>query len=412
MSEHGRAFLIRYAVLAWALLAVAVTIRMGLTLFLPNGGNLIDLHVYVDGAATMTSGQLYDYTYDLDSTGFPLPFTYPPFAAVLFYPLHWFPFALVGFVWQLATIAALFGVIRIAMELVVGEAVRGKEYYVAAALWTALTMWMEPVRANLDLGQVGLFLVLALMVAVRSSRWWLSGLLVGLTAGIKLTPAVTGLYFLARKQWRVVLTSAAAFGATVLVSWLLIGDQARTYFTDQMRDTSRIGPVGSANNQSMRGALSRLAGHDVGTGLAVAIGLLTTAVLCVLAWRALDPQDRLGQLLIVQFLGLFASPISWDHHWIWVIPLLIWLAHGPLRAQLGTRILCWMWALVMLVGVSSRLFSLQPSRWDFSRPGYLAWLGTVNITLALATLVWMAVAGRRARAAATRSSVSAAAPAR
>lgn len=395
MSEQVRAFLIRYAAFAWAALGVAVAIRMGLTLFLPNGGNLIDLHVYVDGAASMTSGRLYDFAYDLDSTGFPLPFTYPPFAAVVFFPLHWLPFGLVGFLWQLATIAALFGVIRIALQLVVGEAANGKEYYVAAALWTALTMWMEPVRANLDLGQVGLFLVLALMVAVRSSRWWLSGLLVGLTAGIKLTPAVTGLYFLARRQWRVVLASAAVFGASVLLSWAVIGDEARLYFTDLMGDTSRIGPVGSANNQSMRGALSRLAGHDVGTGLAVAIGLLVTAALCVLAWRALDPEDRLGQLLIVQFVGLFASPISWDHHWIWVVPLLIWLAHGPLRSAVGTRILCGVWAVVMLVGVSSLLFSLQPSRWDFSRPGYLAVLGTVNVTLALATLGWMAFAGPR-----------------
>lgn len=402
MSEHLRSLLIRYAAPAWILLGISVAVRMGLTLFLPNGSNLIDLHVYVEGAASVTSGQLYSFVYELESAGFPLPFTYPPFAAVVFYPLHWLPFTLLGIIWQLLTIAALYGVIRIALQFALGEAHKRSsrprpEVRVAAALWTALAMWMEPVRATLDCGQVNVFLVLALMVAARSSRWWLSALLVGVAAGIKLTPAVTGLYFLARKQWRVVWGSALVFGATVLASWAIIGDQARRYFTDLAGDTSRIGPVGSANNQSMRGALSRLAGHDVGTGVAVAIAMLVVAALCVLAWRALAADDRLGQLLIVQFFGLLASPISWDHHWIWVVPLLVWLAHGPLRSLAGSKVLCGVWAATMLVGVSAVLFSLQPSRWDFSRPGYLAWLGTINVTLTVITLVWLAVAGRRIR---------------
>ena len=41
-----------------------------------------------------------------------LPFTYPPFAAVVFYPLSLLPFGVVAFIWQLGIFAALYGVAR------------------------------------------------------------------------------------------------------------------------------------------------------------------------------------------------------------------------------------------------------------------------------------------------------------
>jgi alpha-1,2-mannosyltransferase len=45
------------------------------------------------------------------------------------------------------------------------------------------------------------------------------------------------------------------------------------------------------------------------------------------AWRALgtgaQDRDRLGSLLVVQLVGLVLSSISWIHHWVWVVPLMI-----------------------------------------------------------------------------------------
>ena len=55
---------------------------------------MIDLHVYVGGAAALDHpGTLYSYAYPTPDFAYPtpdfaMPFTYPPFAAVVFYPLH------------------------------------------------------------------------------------------------------------------------------------------------------------------------------------------------------------------------------------------------------------------------------------------------------------------------------------
>ncbi len=54
--------------------------------------NLVDLHVYVDGSEALRGGSLYDFTYSEVTPDFPLPFTYPPFAALVFFPLHFLPF--------------------------------------------------------------------------------------------------------------------------------------------------------------------------------------------------------------------------------------------------------------------------------------------------------------------------------
>ncbi|WP_241473339.1 mannosyltransferase [Mycolicibacterium neoaurum] len=375
----------------WAplLLVLSMLARLAWTYLVPNGANFVDLHVYVGGADTLeTPGALYDYVYAEQTPDFPLPFTYPPFAAVVFYPLSLLPFAVVAFIWQLGIFAALYGVVRMSLNLLGCSDIR------PAMAWTAVGIWTEPLRSTFDYGQINVVLVLAVLWAVQSSRWWLSGLLVGLAAGVKLTPAVAGLYFVGVRRWGVAVFSAVVFAATIGVSALVVGEQARYYFTDLLGDASRVGPIGTSFNQSWRGAISRIVGHDAGYGPAVLLALALTAVLAVLAWRAVGTGDRLGGILIVQLFGLLLSPISWTHHWVWLIPLMIWLLHGPLRDSLGARVLGWGWLALTLIGVPWLLSFAQPTIWEIGRPWQLAWAGLVYPVATVLTLGWLAVRGR------------------
>jgi alpha-1,2-mannosyltransferase len=357
---------------------------------LPHGTNFVDLHVYVGGAATIgTSEPLYDFVYGDKTPDFKLPFTYPPFAAVVFYPLHFMPFGVLAFVWQIGMIAALFAVVSVTFRLL------GSPNPRAAMGWTAVGIWTEPVRSTLDYGQVNILLVLAVLWAVYSTRWWVSGLLVGLAAGVKLTPAVSGLYFVGARRWGAAVFSAVVFAGTVGVSLLVLGDQARYYFTTLLGDAHRVGPVATVFNQSWRGGISRILGHDAGYGPIVLAALAVTAVLALAAWRAVDGDDRLGAIVVVQLFGLLLSPISWTHHWVWLLPLMIWLLHGPMKDARGARALGWGWLALSLVGVPWLLSFAQPTIWVVSRPWYLAWAGLVYIVAALATLAWIAVTGRR-----------------
>ena len=385
-------FTSRLAKIAPVLLLVSIAARLAWTYLVPNGANFVDLHVYLGGAAALDHpGTLYSYVYGDQTPDFPLPFTYPPFAALVFYPLTKLPFGVVALGWQLGIIAALYGVVVLSLRLI------GVRDPAVAMLWTAIGIWIEPLRSTFDYGQINVVLVLAALWAAISSRWWVSGLLVGLAAGIKLTPAITGVYLAGMRRWGAAVFSAVVFAATVAVSVAVIGQQARFYFTDLLGDASRIGPIGTSFNQSWRGGISRILGHDAGYGPVVLAGISVTAVLAVLAWRALGgdgERDRLGSLLVVQLFGLLISPISWTHHWIWLLPLMIWLLNGPWRDRRGARELGWGWLGLTLVGVPWLLSFFQPTIWQISRPWYLAWAGLIYIVATLATLGWIAL-GRR-----------------
>lgn len=382
--------------LAPILLGASVTVRLASTMiyYFVAGDFFFDLHVYVIGGAALDDpGALYDVFYVDPTKGEHLPFTYPTFAAMVFYPLHLLPFGVVAFLWQAGLIAATYASVRICQRLLGGGATR------IAMLWTAAAIWLEPFVSSFQTGQIGIFLMLAVLYAAYSTRWWLSGLLIGIGAGIKLTPAITGFYFVGMRRWGTAVFSAVVYFATVGLAFLVLPSDTNRYFPRQMLEAGQSLPTGSSWNQSWVGGIARILGHDPGPHPVVIGAVVATAVLCVLAWRALGSiageRDRLGSLLVVQFFGLMVSPVSWIHHWVWVVPLMIWLIHGPWRAKPGARVLGWGWLALMVLSVPSLLALAQPDIWAVSRPWYLAWAGIVYLVATLSTLIWIVATARR-----------------
>ncbi|WP_439656659.1 glycosyltransferase 87 family protein [Lentzea sp. HUAS TT2] len=356
------------------------------------GNESIDLHVYWSLAPHVLEGDLYRVFSPHSPPDFPLPFTYPPFGALVFLPMTWLFWGAAQWSFRLLTVLCLYWVVRVALRLVAGESWSdSKVWRQRAILWTAVLLWMMPVFHTFEFGQINLVLagvVLASLVA-RDSR--VAGAGIGLTAGVKLVPAISGLYFLATRRWKAALWSVAAFLGSAGLGFLVNFEQARQYWFVLFGDPDRVGPIATAHNQSLRGALSRTFGYDVGMSWPWIVAALVSTVLALFALRsAVRAGDALIGVLSVQFLGLLLSPISWDHHWVWVAPLLIWLVYEKVVPWARVTLLV-LWVPVMFLDVIAFQLDRQPTIWTISRPGWLSVIGWAYPAFALVTLAVIAV---------------------
>jgi alpha-1,2-mannosyltransferase len=341
-----------------------------------NGG-LIARHVPPAYDAHRAS-PLYDWT---GQNG--VQFTYPPFAAVVFAVASVLPWTAMRWAMTLASLAALV----LALWLVFGElgykdrrAVR-----LGATLGvSALALATEPVQQTLALGQVNLLLMLLIVADLLTAgapvpgggtRWW-HGIGIGIAAGVKLTPLIFIPYLLLIRRYRQAATASAVFAATVALGYAILPRDSGTYWADGLfLRANRIVFLGTRGNQSLRGTVTRLAGSvDSGTlpwiaaaALVVIVGLAAAALL----YRAGQPVPA---MLACALTGLLVSPLSWDHHWVWVAPGIALLAHLGARAR-GLVRAAWWTAAALLFGV----FACWPQLWDLSQSGLtpagLVWYG-------------------------------------
>lgn len=382
------------AVAPW-LLAISAVVRTWV-LVTGFGNESIDLYVYWSLAPHVLDGDLYAVTSPHSPPDFPLPFTYPPFGALVFLPMTWLFWGAAQWSSRVLSVLCLYWMVRVTLRLVAGDA-WSKLWSRRAVLWTAVLLWMMPVFHTFEFGQINLVLaalVLAAMVA-RDSR--VAGAGLGLTAGVKLVPAISGLYFLATRRWAAAAWSVVAFAVSVGLGFLVDFGQAKRYWFELLFDPSRVGPLATAHNQSLRGALSRTLGYDVGMTWPWLIAAVVSVVLCCFALRsAVHAGDALIGVVAVQFLGLLLSPISWDHHWVWVAPLLIWLVHARLVPWARTTLLA-LWVPVMFLDVIAFQLDRQTTIWTISRPGWLSLVGWAYPALALLTLVVVALVVKTAK---------------
>ncbi|WP_432000647.1 glycosyltransferase 87 family protein [Streptomyces sioyaensis] len=383
--EAARNLLARRPGAVLLLSATALLLLMWLPACLRTG--MVDLRVYRAAAPHLATGDLYAFRLRLPGSHmFPLPFTYPPFAALLFLPLGRVAWPVASGVWTAASMAALCGLVHCCLRLADPDAPAARHRR-RVLLWSAALLWTEPVAVTLAFGQINLLLAALVGYAVRRRTAATAGLGTGLAAGIKLVPAVTGLYLLAHRRWSAVWWSAAVFLATVAAGWWAAPRTTTGFWLHTVGEAARVGPVGSVLNQSLRGALSRTLGHDVGWSVpwwacAVPAALLALTALVRTARRG----DRLGALLAVQFCGLLLCPISWCHHWVWAVAAVLWLVHTPRRTPAHTAALL-SWCTVLAGYPIHWLELAQPDITQFGRPWYLAALGWCYPVCAVLTLV-------------------------
>ena len=297
--------------------------------------NMIDLQVYRWGGEM---ARHHRNVYNLEYGGF-LSFTYTPLAVLVFELMSHLSLGVLRFVMTGASLAALLGALWVAFGLagVSGAAQRGRR--AGLTLGTAgLALGLEPVTQTLGFGQINLllmFVVLADLARPDSRRWKGAG--VGLAAAIKLTPAIFVGYLVLTRRFRAAVVACGTFAATVALGFLALPAPSRRFwFGGLFLNSERVGGVAYAGNQSLNGTLVRLFGgvSQARPAWFAAAVLTGGGGLLLAAWASRRGEELLG-IATCALTALLVSPISWSHHWVWVVllvPCAIRLLRGPRSA--------------------------------------------------------------------------------
>ncbi|MET8851425.1 glycosyltransferase 87 family protein [Amycolatopsis sp. NPDC004625] len=333
----------------------------------------VDSAVYRAGALTLLHGDsLYDAnTLPNEPWWALLPFTYPPTAALIFVPLAAFPTQIS---WGLITAVSL-GAMALSIRIAIGALPRppadGPRWWASPARSTIVFflvfLGLEPVWRTIFLGQINLILMAMilldmLVIGARGSRW--GGVLVGVAAAIKLTPLVfLGHLFITGRR-KDALRGLATFVLLQGLMFLINAHDAAKYWTVTLPDTGRIGPVHWAGNQSLNALMNRATDlAPWASKAAMGIGFLLAIPALWLLVRFHRKGQALAALLVTAFWTLLISPISWTHHWVWVIPLIVLLVSRLPKTTPKTAWKRWVGTgLVAFVFVSCVLLILPNGR--------------------------------------------------
>jgi alpha-1,2-mannosyltransferase len=334
----------------WAPALVSFALAIAYGLYIALRTYEVDLGVYLRlGGKYVFTSHLYSFV--LPNTS--LPFTYPPFAALLFAPWQrtFTSVGLVQAVWTMGNLAALIGVLVLSVRLVKPSLDRVATWRLALALSLPAVL-LNPVLITIGFGQVNLFVTFLVMWDLLSDRrigkrQMPLGVATGLAAAVKLTPLLFVPYLVLTRRWRGALTAVLTFGACELVSFAVSPTSSRAYWTKAIFQPGRAGDLTIVDNQNLWGVLDRFTHGLLPDAVMLPLLLLTAAAGLWLAAQAHRRSSPFLGVLICAVTCLIVSPISWVHHMVWVVPAILWLALAPDRPRWGrplaaaTAVLFW-----------------------------------------------------------------------
>jgi alpha-1,2-mannosyltransferase len=348
--------------------AVALAVAIG-HYWYGNRHNYYDLRIYDDAIRWWASGKpLYSFSH-FDRIQGPLGFTYPPFAALLMYPMAWVPVGVVVTVMLLANLAAL--VLTTAwLAAPLADRLHQPRWFVLG-LAIPLVSTLEPIRETITFGQINLLLAVLVLADLlrlrpRGSRW--TGVGVGLATAIKLTPAVFIVYLLATRRWRAAATATGTAAAVTVLAAVVAPHESWRYWTFTVWQANQVGRLDRIPNQAVWGTLLRLAAPHQPSRL---VWLVLVALIAGYGlWRAAQAAragDELAGVTLTGLVGLLVSPVSWQHHLYWFVPALaILVGAGGRYAVLAAGV----WLTVTVGVIAFFDYGLSYS-WLDTVPGFL-----------------------------------------
>ncbi len=318
------------------------------------------------------------------------PYLYPPLLAELMVPLAWLPLAVAAYIWFLISAAFTLCAAWMAAALNLSED-RHRAYARSGqpqglplhlpSTWSnsklpvqrwlvaagALVVVLRFVLDTFSYGQVNAIvagLAVAHIYLYAKDRRRLSLVALVLAVSIKLTPGLLIVYHLARLRLKFALLCVSLLAAVTFLSFLPFGASANDAFKTFVNRTIRNEQgfdLGYAGNQSLRGAVARLAGESEdssrkpSTPVTLALSIALLLVSAVVARFARTEAASVAPFFCCLVL---LSPLSWKAHFVALLLPACFLIYESARSVSLIR-RC---SLITSLAVTTALFNLTSPR--------------------------------------------------
>jgi alpha-1,2-mannosyltransferase len=290
----------------------------------------LDLNTYLLGGEHAFSTELYRVVYPPTHLGF----TYPPFATLWFVPFTHLPSRVDQVLITWLSLAALFALLAVCLRVTCPRLDRRSVAWWAFLLLTPAGL-LDPIRETLILGQVNILLAVAVTADMTLIQTRRRGVLVGLAAAVKMTPILLIPYLVLTRQTGAWRRATGAFVAAGAIAAAISPGASWAYWTRDAWGPNRAGWLPWIGNQGAVAIVERLFHHTLSTVSLLALCGGVVGVGLYLAVKLYQPSLPMLGFLVMEVTESMASPVSWAHHMIWVVPLIAWLVLAVDRPRHG-----------------------------------------------------------------------------
>jgi alpha-1,2-mannosyltransferase len=272
---------------------------------------------------------------------------YPPGSLVVMSPITMFSRDVSSIVWYCLSLICLW--------LTVWIFSRGIPVILRLAACMAAVSFF-PVQMSLGMGQVNLILlglISLLYVSLNNSHPTLVGIIIGIMGAVKLSPLGLLMIPILEKKWKAVWWGLGVFLALNIVGlwwmkdgwgdylsilWGTFGNKSEYYF-----------------NQAPMAMINRMLSDTVD----VALGRLFGIVVSVWGFGTMKNSDTKKKFMLAITLMVVLSPVAWQHHMVWLIPMLLWGVIGSISHKKCILLALWM-LVVVLLGMNIKTPAVWP----------------------------------------------------
>lgn len=261
------------------------------------------------------------------------PYQYLPFFAIIISPLTLLSFQKALIIWMVINHLLLIGSIWIVIK-----ALKIPDLRIVIGI-IILFLGFGPMDSNMFWGQVNVVIMFCILFAWRSYKqhkaFW-CGFFIALGTLVKITPAIIGIYFLYKREYKVVGSCILCGSGLVAFSMIILGggDEYVAWFTDMLpflTDESSAGKSGQVLNQSFLATYIRLA--DVGLfqpSLVLSLHqyssigiMLLCFALCKITQLSPNAREFDLEFALITCLTVLVPSNVLVHHYVYLLPAIL-----------------------------------------------------------------------------------------